>query len=61
MPIPSSALAARAAAHGRSLEAEARAILCQALAAPPAGDLGRRIHDRFAALGGFEPELPPRR
>jgi hypothetical protein len=26
----------------------------------PSKDLGRAIHERFAAIGGFELELPPR-
>lgn len=51
-----------AALHGRSMEAEARAILDDALPAPPRqGGLGSRIHARFAALGGAELELPTRR
>ncbi len=50
-----------AALHGRSMEAEVRAILDDALPAPPhEGGLGSRIHGRFAALGGVELELPVR-
>ena len=51
----------RAAEHDRSMEEEAREILRQAVgeAAPPK-DLGRSIHERFAAIGGVEPELPER-
>lgn len=52
----------RAAAHGLSMEAEARQILQAALAAPP--DTGRalveRIRTRFAPFGGVTLELPPR-
>jgi plasmid stability protein len=52
----------RAAAHGRSMEAEARAILRAGLAeqAVPPTNLGEAIHRRFAALGGVDLELPPR-
>lgn len=50
-----------AARHGRSMEAEARAILQEALPQPPyEGGLGSRIHARFAALGGADLELPVR-
>jgi plasmid stability protein len=48
-------LRVRAARHGRSMEAEVRAILRDALVKPASqGDLGRRIHQRFAAIGGVE-------
>jgi antitoxin FitA len=53
----------RAAEHGHSMEAEARRILQLALAdnrRPPERNLYDRIHDRFAALGGVDLELPPR-
>jgi plasmid stability protein len=56
-------LRVRAARHGRSMEAEARHILDEALTTyddVPASGLGSRIHARFAALGGVELELPPR-
>lgn len=56
-------LRVRAARHGRSMEAEARHILADALvveADAPATGLGSRIHARFAALGGVELELPAR-
>lgn len=50
-----------AARHGRSMEAEVRAILQDALPGPPpTGGLGSRIHARFAKLGGVELELPGR-
>lgn len=51
-----------AAAHGRSMEEEARTILRNALVQPvSAAGLGSRIHARFAALGGVELPLPKRR
>jgi antitoxin FitA len=56
-------LRVRAAHQGRSMEAEARAILEGALAGPRSRggrSLSERIHGRFAALGGVELELPPR-
>jgi antitoxin FitA len=56
-------LRVRAAEHGHSMEAEARRILQDVLKSPsmkPARSLYDRIHDRFAALGGAELELPPR-
>lgn len=54
-------LRVRAARHGRSMEAEARAILRDALPPEqPSGGLGSRIHARFAAAGGAELKLPTR-
>lgn len=52
----------RAAAHGRSMEAEAREILRTALApdyaSSPKG-IGTAIREHFAEIGGFEmPEIP---
>jgi antitoxin FitA len=54
-------LASRAARHGRSMEAEIRAILTDAVSesAEPAG-LFTALLDRFAELGGVELELPDR-
>lgn len=50
-----------AAKHGRSMEEEARVILRNALSqAEPAGGLGSRIRDRYAAIGGVELPLPCR-
>jgi plasmid stability protein len=50
-----------AALHGRSMEAEVRAILDDVLPAPShESGLGSRIHARFAALGGAVLELPAR-
>jgi plasmid stability protein len=54
-------LRVRAARHGRSMEAEVRELLRAALDPPSTQrGLGTRIHQRFAALGGEELELPPR-
>jgi antitoxin FitA len=54
-------LRVRAARHGRSMEAEVRAILDDALPSPqPARGLGTRIHARFAAIGGATLEQPQR-
>ncbi len=51
----------RAEAHGRSVVAEVREILRQAVGTPPPSkNLGRTIHARFAAIGGVELDLPPR-
>ena len=53
----------RAAQHGRSMEAEARAILKEVLTTgrPTTGaDLLAAIRGRFAPLGGVELELPSR-
>jgi plasmid stability protein len=48
-------LRVRAAEKGRSMEAEVREILRQALG-PPSGarNLGQSIHARFAGLGGTD-------
>jgi plasmid stability protein len=55
-------LRVRAAENGRSMEAEARAILRSTLVGNAgAGDrLGSRIHERFAGLAGDKLELPLR-
>lgn len=58
------ALRARAARNGRSLEAEVRAILREALRVEPRseeqGGLGTEIHELFATIGGVDiPEHPP--
>jgi plasmid stability protein len=51
----------RAAQHGRSMEAEIRAILTAAVAEDvPATDLFSALTDRFARLGGVELDLPAR-
>jgi plasmid stability protein len=52
----------RAARHGRSMEAEARSILSEAVAADrdqPEPNLADAIRRRFAPLGGVDLELPP--
>lgn len=51
----------RAAEHGRSMEAELRAIIDDALEKPaPPENLGEAIRRRFAKFGGVELELPER-
>ncbi len=53
----------RAALHGRSMEAEARAILRDALAtntSASGAELADAIRRRFAPSGGAELEIPPR-
>lgn len=51
----------RAARHGRSMEAEMRAILTEAVSEPAEdrGLLGALL-DRFGELGGVDLELPAR-
>lgn len=54
-------LRVRAASHGRSMEAEVRAILEEAVA--DGNDSAGLFHvmlDRFGAIGGVELDLPPR-
>lgn len=54
-------LRVQAAQHGRSMEAEVRAILHDSLSpSPPTRGLGSRIHARFAAIGDGEFEPPAR-
>ena len=56
-------LRVRAAQNGRSMEAELRAIVTEAVEAParpPEVNLYDRIRARFEPLGGVELELPPR-
>lgn len=54
-------LRVRAARHGRSMEAEVRAILTDAVSeAGDAGGLFTAILDRFGELGGVELDLPAR-
>lgn len=54
-------LQSRAVRHGRSMEAEVRAILTEAVR-EPAGSAGlfTALLDRFAALGGVDLQLPAR-
>jgi plasmid stability protein len=55
------ALRIRAARHGRSMEAEVREILRDAVAKPELTQpLGSRIRQRFATMGGVELELSER-
>jgi plasmid stability protein len=54
-------LRVRAARHGRSMEAEIRAILTDAVSRPEeAPGLLDTIMDRFGELGGVELDIPPR-
>ena len=54
-------LRVRAAERGRSMEAEVREILRDALTRPPSQDrLGSRVHQRFATIGGADLDLPAR-
>ena len=56
-----SSLRVRAARHGRSMEAEVREILREALArTAPTDQLGSRIRQRFETIGGVDLELPTR-
>lgn len=51
----------RAAEHGRSMEAEVRTILEEAVRPRPRSDnLFRELYERFQELGGVELELPER-
>ena len=54
-------LRVRAARHGRSMEAEARAILTAAVSEPDEpGGLLQAMLARFGEVGGVELDLPPR-
>jgi antitoxin FitA len=55
-------LRVRAAQNGRSMEAEARAILRSTLSGDkePSERLGSQIHERFAGLAADALEIPPR-
>lgn len=56
-------LRVRAAQNGRSMEAELRAIITEAVESPtrpPDFNLYDRIRARVEPLGGIELELPPR-
>lgn len=54
-------LRVRAARHGRSMEAEIRAILAEAVSEPSTSDgLFTTLWDRFDDLGGVELDLPQR-
>lgn len=54
-------LRVRAAEHGRSMEAEIREILAEAVHHPgTAEDLFSTLTKRFSAMGGIDLEIPPR-
>jgi antitoxin FitA len=54
-------LRVRAATHGRSMEAEIRVILTDAVSKPDDSiGLFQMLHDRFGELGGVDLDLPPR-
>lgn len=54
-------LRVRAAKHGRSMEAEVRAILVDAVAEEEEPkNWVLMLHERFAAIGGVELDIPPR-
>lgn len=51
----------RAAEHGRSMEAEVRAILRSVLTKPTSGPgMGTRVRQRFTGFGDVSIEPPPR-
>ena len=57
-----SRLKVRAARHGRSMEAEVRAILTDAVTADDQRpNLAQAIRQRFGSIGGVELDIPPRR
>lgn len=58
-PRVKAGLQKRAAEHGRSMEAEARAILAEAVL-PQGEGLFTALHRTFGDLGGVELEVPPR-
>ncbi len=53
-------LRVRAAQHGRSMEAEIRAILTEAVAPEADTGLAQTLLTRFGDLGGVDLELPAR-
>ena len=50
----------RAARHGRSMEAEIRAILTDAVTDPAESGLAQALLSRFSAAGGVDLDLPAR-
>lgn len=55
-------LKVRAARHGRSMEAEVRAILTDAVTADDERpNLAEAIRERFGSIGGVGLDIPPRR
>jgi plasmid stability protein len=60
-PDESGDVSSRAARHGRSTEAEARAVVTQAVSEPAdSAGLFTALLDRFGMLGGVDLELPDR-
>lgn len=57
-----SRLKVQAARHGRSMEAEVRAILTDSVTAAEDErlNLAQAIRERFAPIGGVDLEIPPR-
>ncbi len=54
-------LRVRAAQHGRSMEAEVRAILVEAVGVEDEPkNILTRLHETFAELGGVDLDIPPR-
>ncbi len=53
-------LRSRAAEHGRTMEAEARAILAASVSRRPPRLLGSHIRSQFAELHGVELDIPAR-
>ncbi len=55
-------LKVQAARNGRSMEAEVRAILTDAVTAQEGGglNLAQTIRRRFSVIGGVELQIPPR-
>jgi plasmid stability protein len=54
-------LRVRAARHGRSMEAEVRAIIVEAVGAEvEPKNILMALHERFAELGGVDLDIPPR-
>jgi len=53
-------LRVRAARHGRSMEAEVRAILVEAVGEEEPENLLLALRERFAELGGVDLDIPPR-
>lgn len=53
-------LRVQAAEHGRSLEAEIRAILTNAVRGPGEHHLGKALLEAFGDLGGVDLDLPAR-
>ena len=53
-------LRVQAARHGRSMEAEARAILASGLEENRPADFMGEIRRSFGALGGVDLDIPPR-